>query len=56
MKKLVSLCLLLFAVSSFNSCVSIKEIFKKKTDVSKTTEKPKPKPKKEEKKESDITE
>ena len=46
MKKLVSLCLLLFAVSSFNSCVSIKEIFKKKTDVSKTTEKPEPKPKK----------
>ena len=46
MKKLISLCILLFAVASFNSCVSIKEIFKKKPDVSKTTEKPEPKPKK----------
>ena len=46
MKKLISLCILLFAVAPFNSCVSIKEIFKKKPDVSKTTEKPEPKPKK----------
>jgi len=46
MKKLISVCLLTFVVASLNSCVSIKKLFKKKTDTSKISEKPDPKPKK----------
>ena len=46
MKNLISLCLFIFTVGSFNSCGSIEKIFKKKSDSSKTAEKPEPKPKK----------
>ena len=46
MKKLIAVCLLTFVVASLNSCVSIKKLFKKKTDTSKISEKPDPKPKK----------
>ncbi len=46
MKKLISVCLLTFVVASLNSCVSIKKLFKKKTDTSKISEKAAPKPKK----------
>jgi len=46
MKKLIALTFLLTAISSFESCLSVKVTSKKKNAAAKATEKPDPKPKK----------